>query len=358
MKIKHGGDLYSHTIQYDFSANLNPLGMPDSVKEALIANLETFQVYPDPDCRQLLQELSQKEQIPEDYITCGNGAADLIYKCVQIIKPKKALLPVPSFLEYEKALEEIGCKITYYFCSEEKQFQIQEDLKDLLEQDGYDMLFLCNPNNPTGTLLNPQLRNVLMDTCRKKGTWVLLDECFMDLVEDEYRSYYDTFRQEDRIIVLKAFTKTYAMAGLRLGYCICPNQNLNRRIREMGQCWSVSVPAQIAGVAALQEEGYLMDSRELIEEERIYLSAKLRAMGFTVFPSYANFLLFFWDYPKTDPVQSAICNGNLKHMLLEQGIQIRDCSDFVGLKKGYYRIAIRTHEENTVLVDALERLLK
>lgn len=335
----HGGDIYSREIVYDFSANLNPLGMPASVKQAIIESLGDFAHYPDPNCTALRRALAAQEGIAEEQIVCGNGAADLIYRAVQAIKPKRALLPAPTFSEYERALLSVNCDLEHYFTREADNFTLREDI--LRHIDGTDMLFLCNPNNPVGNLVDAHLLKCIIEKCAISGTVLVIDECFMDFVADD-RSMTDI---SGNVMVLKAFTKIYAMAGLRLGYLLCGNTDWAQKIQNCGQCWSVSIPAQVAGIAALGEREYVSETVNLIAKERTYLGDCLQHFGFRVYPSEANFILFQCKLP-------------LDKLLLKQKIAIRNCANYMGLGAGYFRIAVRNHAENQVLIAAIERCIK
>lgn len=145
-------------------------------------------------------------------------------------------------------------------------------------------------------------------------------------------------------MILKAFTKLYAMPGLRLGYVLCGDEALAGCIRSCGQCWAVSVPAQVAGIAALKETEYVKETLKIISKEREYLFKALSVLGMKVYPSEANFLLFRCDKP-------------LDRLLLKEGIAIRSCENYEGLEYGFFRIAVRSHNENEILIRAIERVL-
>ncbi|MBQ7433688.1 MAG: threonine-phosphate decarboxylase [Lachnospiraceae bacterium] len=340
----HGGDIYSQPVQVDFSANVSPLGMPDGVKQALMESLDAWSAYPDPRCRELAHAIAKKEQVPTDWVVCGNGAADLIYRLVHVIKPKRALLAVPCFSEYEKALEEVGAEVCHYIRRKENEFALEADFLTRIEQEqDLQMIFLCQPNNPTGDVIQPKLLGQILAVCEQRQIVLVLDECFLEFLP-EYESYHGK-PEAAGVVILKAFTKLYAMAGLRLGYTLCSDVTLNARLWQYGPCWNVSVPAQIAGVAALRETAYVDRVRRLVAKERDFLKQELQKIGFTVYPSGANFLLFYSATP-------------LKDRLLEKGIAIRDCANYRGLEEGYYRVAVRTRAENQMLIRALRESLR
>lgn len=337
----HGGNIYKFQIQYDFSANINPLGMPQGAKKALEQCGVLSQHYPDPDCAALRQAISKREKVPADSILCGNGAVDLIFKLVQVLRPKTALLPVPSFSEYAKALTQSGTQIQYYYLHPENDFAMEDDFGEQCKK--VDMVFLCLPNNPTGALLSREQLTRIRVSCQERGTVLVMDGCFLDFAMKDVPAWIGPLRENE--VLLRAFTKNYAMPGLRLGYLISPNHSYVDAMKTWGPCWNVSVPATLAGIAALQEEGYLDQTRELIARERTYLQQQLEQLGFTVYPSQANFLLW-----KGQP--------GLAEILRKEGIAIRDCSNFQGLKPGYYRTAVRTHTENEILIRCLHQVTK
>jgi len=325
----------------DFSASINPMGMPESARRALAACAGEAQCYPDPRCRELRRALAALEEIQEEWILCGNGAAELIHRLVYAVRPKRALLPAPTFSEYARALGQVGCAVGEYALRAGDGFAPGVDFLARIPRQG--MVFLCNPNNPTGNLLPPELLEEILDTCARRGTMLAVDECFLDLAEEgEKRSLKRLLERAPQLVILRALTKTFAMPGLRLGYCLCADAVLLRRIRAAGAPWSVSAPAQLCGIAAVGERGYLARSRELITRERERLQRALRELGFVVWEGAANFLLFYTEYK------------NLAEDLAAKGILLRDCGGFPGLEPGYFRTAVRTKEENSALLEAIK----
>ncbi|MCM1007631.1 MAG: aminotransferase class I/II-fold pyridoxal phosphate-dependent enzyme [Ruminococcus flavefaciens] len=342
INFSHGGDIYSRKVDYDFSANINPLGMPESVKRILARKINDFEHYPDPNCFALVKEIALYEGVGVNRIVCGNGADDLIYRIVQALNPKNTLIAIPTFSEYKKALRTAGCSVNYHQLKENYEFEVREDIIEKI--DGNDMMFLCNPNNPTGKMIASELMEKIIKKCNETGCLLILDECFMDFAEEKAR--FNLKPNWKNVLVLKAFTKIYAMAGLRLGYVICPDLKIADKIRSFGQCWSVSVPAQLAGETAIKEREYVSETVRLIAEERAFLSEKLHDFGFKVYESAVNFILFRCSLP-------------LDRLLLEKKrIAVRRCDNFAGLEAGFFRIAVRTHEENEILINAIEEVLE
>lgn len=342
-KFEHGGVTNNTQIKLDFSANINPFGIPESVKKAVADGIDSFSAYPDINCTALTKKIAAHEKITAKNIVCGNGAADLIYRIVYAVKPHTALLVSPTFLEYEKALTEVNCNIDFYCLDEKNNFVIDEKILNHLTS-AVDILFLCNPNNPVGNLIDTMLLAKIISKCSEENILLVVDECFMDFVADS-ENYSIKKYLNDKIIILKAFTKTYSMAGLRLGYALFGNETLADKVRHTGQCWSVSTPAQLAGIAALDETKYLEKSAALVNREREFMALSLKKIGFKIYPSVTNFLLLKSDIP-------------LEKKLAEQGIALRSCDNYEELDERFYRTAIRLHSENEALINALERIVK
>ena len=346
----HGGDVYSlpeGKKVIDFSANINPLGLPRGVKNALKAAINVCADYPDPFCRKLTEKLARYHNLEQKYIFLSNGAADVLFKLALAIKPGKALLLAPTFADYEKALATVNCKIDYFGLSAGNDFRVDDSILTKINNDT-DLVIICNPNNPTGQLTEETLLLKILDKCRSTGTYLLVDECFMDFVDKEKGFSLKKYLSEyDNLIILKAFTKTYAMAGIRLGYCLTSNEDIIDKCRENGQDWSVSTLAQAAGLSALDEEDYLTKSKEYIKRERSYLLQNLHKLGFKVYGSEANYIFF-----------AAKNLPRLAEKLEKDGFLIRKCANYHNLDEHYYRIAVRTTSQNKLLIKAVRKLLK
>lgn len=336
----HGGDVYDGRIQLDFSANTNPYGTPQAVLDAMSAVLSRVHQYPDPYCRELVKAISEFESIPEEWVLCGSGAAELIYSYCEALRPRRAMELAPTFSEYSLALERVGCRVERYPLEQRDHFALTEDFLSVLERGCWDVLFLCNPNNPTGQVIGLPLLKKILDVCEKQNTRLFVDECFLDLSDDGV-SLKSHLGEHPNLFLLKAFTKSYGMAGVRLGYCLCSDGELLQKMSHTVQPWNVSTLAQAAGVAALRACDFLEKTRALIPPERQWLQAQLEALGFWVCPSHANYLLFH-------------AREDLYERLREQGIGIRCCGNYHGLGAGWYRIAVRLHEENERLIMAMK----
>lgn len=335
----HGGDIYGRKILLDYSANTNPYGTPEGVLEAVRDCLSDLHHYPDPYCRDLAAAIAAHEGLPRDYILCGNGAADLIYGFCRALRPGKALMTAPTFSEYALGLSD--CEIVRYELREENSFDLTEAFLPFLESTSPDAVFLCTPNNPTGRLIAPSLLERILCVTRKRGIRLFLDECFLDLSTGA-QTMKGYLRENPQLLILRAFTKSYGMAGLRLGYCLSSDAELLAAMAAQSQPWNVSIPAQRAGIAALGEGAFLEKTRRTVEAERAWLLDALKGLGLRSNPSCANFILFHGPL-------------DLKEKLLAEGIAIRDCGNYFGLGPGWYRIAVRLHHQNEALMEALGR---
>ncbi len=341
MQYLHGGDVYRYPVEYDFSVNINPLGMPKSCIDAAnqgiyLAGLQ----YPDWKGEALCKKLSEKTGVESGQIILGNGAAELLYTVCQFLRPRFGKIAVPCFQEYEQALKSVGAKTVFWKLREQDGFVLGKDFKKTI--DGReDVIFLCNPGNPTGRLIDMEVLQGIAEQCEKTETYLCLDECFLSFLkpeEQKERSMLSKLSRYPHVIVLRAFTKIYGMPGLRLGYACSADKKLLAGMRDVLQPWNTSIPAQMAGLAALSEDSYLEHTYRLLEKERIYLQQELeKGLAKKVFPSSANFLFFQAEH-------------DLWEKLLEKGILIRSCENFTGLSKGYFRIAVRTHKENEELI--------
>ena len=336
----HGGDAYKTPGALDFSASLDPFGIPAPVRRALRASVSDCARYPDPFCRELKSAAAAAEGVPEDFLLFGNGSAELIYSyAYSLPKTAPALIVAPAFSEYAAALEASGVPFEYYFTKEENGFVPTEDILDL-DLSKYSAVFICSPANPTGVLFPPELLRRVIET----GVRVFLDLCFLDHCDEPDIYPVRELLKHKNVAVLRAFTKLYAIPGVRLGYLCCSDYSFLSEISEKTQCWNVSVPAQAAGLAALSCRDEVLARVPAITRERERLKRELSKLKLRVFDSRANYVFFY-------------CEKELAEPLAERGIIIRDCSNFAGLEKGHYRAAVLRPRENGRLINALREVL-
>lgn len=341
MDYIHGGDIYTNPGMIDFSANINPLGASREVIRAARDAVSEITAYPDSRCRKLRIALAGQLDIRPEHLIFGNGAAELIFLLTMALKPHKALLTAPSFAEYKQALQTVDCEILYCPLQETKGFTLDEQYFKYLIPD-LDLIFLCSPSNPVGNVIEHQLLLRILNYCQAHQIRMVVDECFYEFLDawQEHTLQFET-EQYPELFILRAFTKMHAMPGLRLGYGLCQDIGLIERMELLRQPWSVSTVAQAAGYAAVCDTNHVTRTRDFIRQERDWLLAGLDRIGVTYYKPTANFIFFKSSYP-------------LYEMLKDDQILIRDCSNYDGLTKGYYRIAIRRRAENERLLGALE----
>jgi histidinol-phosphate aminotransferase len=339
MNAIHGGDIYRNNVTMDFSVNVNPLGIPDDVKKVLHTAVDISNQYPDLYAEKLNNAVSQMLNIPKEYLIFGNGASELFMAIVHEIRPQKTVIPIPSFYGYEYAANAIDSEIIYYNTKEEDNFELKENFLSVLTYD-VDIVFIANPNNPTGNLISKDFLIKIVKHCNEKNIYVVLDECFIDFCGEEY-SLIKEITKYPNLLLVRAFTKIFAIPGVRLGYLVSSNYNLTQKIKRHLPEWNISVFAQAAGCECAKQTSFVENTVLYIRQEREYMAEKLKELlkghEIKVYPSSANFILIYSEIPLYDK-------------LLEKGILIRDCSNFRGLSKGFYRIAVKNREENETLI--------
>lgn len=351
MELTHGGDVAGYRIRYgraplDFSASLNPLGMPPAVRDAAREAVDASIPYPDPFCRDLVAAIARHLDVPESGVFCGNGAADIIYRLTEAVRPRIALVTAPTFAEYELALQRGGCATERHHLDRNSGFELEDDILRKISSE-LDIIFLCQPNNPTGRLISPELMSAILERCRAAGTLLVVDECFRHFVDDPEK--YSLVRDLDanpNLFILDSFTKLYGMAGIRLGFGLSSNESLIERLSDAGAPWAVSTVAQAAGAAALRETDFVERSRHTVRQAKRDLVDGLGKLGMEVIGDAANYVFF----------RAAV--ADLDEKLAQEGIMIRNCANFRGLEPGYYRVAVRLDAENRVLLQAMAAVLK
>ena len=331
--------------------NVNPLGMSEKVKKAIAEATETAERYPDPACRQLRSALAEAEGVSMDRIFCGAGAADIIYRLAKCLKQgddPRLLITAPTFSEYEEAFASEGWRVERWLLKEEEDFRIGEDLVRAIEvvnrqpDSGVDVLFLCEPNNPTGITTDRALLLEILNVCKRAGITLIIDECFNGFLDDPDGQTMKEYLEEfDNLIILKAFTKLYGMAGVRLGYCLCPSAETVETLAKAGPPWNVSNLAQAAGIAALEDAEHAEKGIAVVQVERQLLKDELFKLGYGRVYGEANYILF---------KGAAGLDAELK----KNGILIRNCDNYYGLGEGWYRIAVKQHDENCKLIEGMK----
>ncbi|MEG2828970.1 MAG: threonine-phosphate decarboxylase CobD [Edwardsiella sp. (in: enterobacteria)] len=351
---QHGGDVLgvaerlgvSALSLTDFSANINPLGMPDSLRQALHDHLALAQPYPDIEYRALHRALAAHHDVDAAWIVAGNGETELIFALADALRPRRALLLTPGFAEYRRALQRVGCAIQTHALKAENEFQVDEDLLAALTAD-LDCLFICTPNNPTGLTPDPALLLALAERCQRLGIRLIVDEAFWDFIT-ERAGMIPQLARFPCLCVLRSLTKFYAIAGLRLGYLLSADATLTARLRARQMPWSINAFAALAGEVVLRDRAYQQATHRWLAQERPFLHSALSALpSLQVWPGRANYLFLRCDRPQ-------IC---LQQALLPHGLLIRRCADYPGLDSRYYRVCVRLRPDNLRLIAAMRACL-
>lgn len=358
-QYRHGGDIFGASRRlnlepgeiYDFSANINPLGPSPKAMTAIRENLDLIRHYPDPHCTQLRRALARHLGVTPGEIVLGNGAAEIIYLLARVLQCRRGLVPAPTFIEYSEAVEGNGGSCLEIHLDEAENFALSGSrIKTALPE--ADIVFLCNPNNPTGRLENRSTMQALIHDAQAENVTVVVDEAFMDFVADrEQYTVIPLIHQYPNLIVLYSMTKFFGLPGLRLG-ALVGNQQWVSQINAIKDPWNVNTLAQIAGVASLADEEHATATGNLVRREREFLSQSLAGFShFKVFPSHTNYLL-------VKICQPGLTSPHLTARIARSGVLVRDCSTFSGLGEAYIRVAVKTREENMVLLEALRKALQ
>lgn len=331
----------------DFSSNVNPFALPHGISKVIHSRIRDISRYPDKESLKLKTALGKHLNIGVEHIVAGNGSVDIIYRAVYALKPASGLILLPAFGEYEKALLSMGAKIRYLLPKGRGNFVFSTE-EIVRNCDKIDIVFLCNPNNPTGMLMPRSDLAYLSEMLRRKKTLLVVDEAFIDLTQEQ--SVIDLASKSSNLLVLRSLTKFFGLAGLRLGYAV-GNSALIRRIQNSGQPWPVNVFAQAAGEAIINEEAFRNKSKRELIDERDFLYRRLcRIPGLKLFQSSANFILA--------KIEGPLSSMQLQSRLIKCGLLIRDCSNFRGLNDKYIRVAVRRHKDNLHLLDELEAIFE
>ena len=354
----HGGNLREASEKFglerdsitDFSANINPLGPSPEVYRCICENLHQIIHYPDPQAKALKSTLAQYLNLSTDNIVLGNGAVELIYLLVKVLKPKRVLIPAPTFNEYELAVATNGGRVVDLFLKKEEDYNynVQEMLKKLPE---VDMLILCNPNNPTGQLIKKEDLLTILLAAKKENVFVMIDEAFMDFVEqaEEY-SLVSELEDWDNLFILYSLTKFFAIPGLRLGAGLA-NRELIKRIEHMKDPWNINCFAQLAGIVSLQDLNYIANTKAFVNTEKAFLYQGLCDIS-SIRPYLPSANYIFVDIS-----DFKYGSSELYQVLAKEGILVRDCSSYKQLGQDYVRLAVKNRADNTLLLQKIRELL-
>lgn len=348
----HGG-IYTvnpSLVKVDFSSSINPLGISEKVLNAIRMNLPKLSsIYPDNENTILKEKIVDYLGSPltQDSINVGNGATELIYNFVRTFVRKQVVIPSPTFCEYEMASRKLGAKIKHVPL---KNWKL--DIDSILETSKKsDAIFLCNPNNPTG-IFSYQLIEGLIERI-DDSIKILIDESFIEFVDENKhaRTFIEKINEFKNIVILRSMTKSFGLAGLRLGYCVS-HPSIARKISHNKITWNVNGLAQLAGVTALENLSHLRRARKIIKSEREFMHFKInnKLSSFSANESDVNYYLIQLHHSNSTQIRNLLLKKN--------GILVRDCSDFKGINDKYIRVAVKTHDENLELLHSLETIDK
>lgn len=354
----HGGKVFSIARQLgvptesilDFSASINPLGPAPGVRRAAAEAFKLARHYPETGSPALCSALADYLSLPVDNIAVANGSTELIHLVPRLFRRAtgRALLLSPTFAEYANALDLAGWQCTSMTLCHENGFAL--DIGKIAEElaKGYDLLFFCNPGNPTGKLYPLHEIEALYRFCRSSGCFFVLDEAFIDFAGDS--SAKNLLPTADSGMILRSMTKFFGFPGIRVGYSIA-SAEVTSRLKRFLPPWNVGVVSQAAALAGLADSAHCRRTAALVEKERRYLSGSLSKLnGVTVFEGAANYLLVRLD--------NGLTAAGLQEKLLEKLILIRDCSDFEGLDNRFFRVAVKGRAQNKKLLQTIAEALK
>lgn len=341
-KYEHGGQIYNSDglagDWLDFSANINPLGLSDKILQVLTENLRGIVNYPDSQASELKKTISTRYNVPEKNLVVLNGAAEFFYLYLFVMRPKRVIIPVPSFSEYERAANAAKCGVKFFFTRPEENFSIDIEKIRAEIKNPSDCVIIGRPNNPTGNLIAVEEILRLSEVAN-----VIVDESFIDFLEIESARQFIS----EKISVVQSLTKIFAIPGLRLGFAVV-EENLAAKLNLSKDVWNVNFLAQKVGVAALSDEDFLAKTRAWLATERKFFLERLENLrGMKIYPSPVNFVLF--RHEKAPKILSE---------LRKRKILLRSCANFAGLDEFYLRTAIRSRNENILLLNALENVLE
>jgi threonine-phosphate decarboxylase len=341
----HGGtySVNPNLVRVDCSSSVNPLGASRKVISTIKMNVDSLvPKYPDPECRDLKKSLSHYLHVDPEWISVGNGAVEIIYWFAHLISfGKRVVIPAPTFCEYELSSQKAGTQVTFV-----PLHNFELDADQVIENArGADAVFLCNPNNPTGILSTKQITKIIENV--DSSTRILLDECFIELVDNsDINTMMERISEFDNLVILRSLTKSFGLAGLRLGYSVC-NPILAKKLSANKIPWNVNGLAQIAGVAALDDRDHLSKARALIKKERTFLYDNIgKLKSFRQLKSDSNYFLVHLKSGNSTQFRDAL--------LKKTGVLVRDCSTFAGMGSTYIRLSVKMHEENVLVLKGLE----
>ncbi|WP_443863890.1 pyridoxal phosphate-dependent aminotransferase [Fusobacterium ulcerans] len=348
----HGGNIYRLKREgkgelLDYSSNINPLGVPESFKRAIIENFDILEKYPDPDYVELRENIGRYNKVDVKNIIAGNGATEILFLYMKAMKPKKTLIISPSFAEYKRALDSVGSEIIHYPLLEENNYNL--DIESFLKEvPKCDLVVICNPNNPTGSFISLENIKKINDVLSEKGIKLFIDEAFIEFIRG-WEDMTSVLLEDKNIFVMRALTKFFAVPGVRLGYGITYDEEIMKKMEKYKEPWSVNSFADIAGKIMLWDKEYIEATENWIEEEKKWFyEESCKIENIKTFKTNVNFILV-----KLLKKNSSV----VRDEMIEKGVVVRDASNFMFLNEQYIRLAIKNRENNIKVLQALKEVM-
>jgi threonine-phosphate decarboxylase len=350
LDYKHGGNIYTLDNKeniIDFSSNINPLGPPPDFKEEILDACNIIEQYPDPNYTDMRKELEMLYGIDKDYFILGNGGIQVIHNVIEFLDFSKALIIVPTFVEYEKALRRYNKTFEYYYLKEKDQFILNSN--ELLSTDlsDIDLVILCTPNNPTGVYLEKKELIKIVANLKELEINVLIDEAFIDFLDDDM-SMMDQVTIYNNLIITRSITKFFAVPGLRLGFLSTSNKKLLKNINQFRESWSVNIFANQLFLKLFKNNKYIEETKKFIVDEGDRLYNQLKEINaLKVYKPSVNYVFF-----------KSEADILWKEELLKYHILIRHCNNYVGLNEKFYRIAVKNKTQNNLLIEVMNKIME
>ena len=348
----HGGNIYRLKREgkgelLDYSSNINPLGVPESFKRAIIENFDILEKYPDPDYVELRENIGRYNKVDVKNIIAGNGATEILFLYMKAMKPKKTLIISPSFAEYKRALDSVESEIIHYPLLEENNYNL--DIESFLKEvPKCDLVVICNPNNPTGSFISLENIKKINDVLSEKGIKLFIDEAFIEFIRG-WEDMTSVLLEDKNIFVMRALTKFFAVPGVRLGYGITYDEEIMKKMEKYKEPWSVNSFADIAGKIMLWDKEYIEATENWIEEEKKWFyEESCKIENIKTFKTNVNFILV-----KLLKKNSSV----VRDEMIEKGVVVRDASNFMFLNEQYIRLAIKNRENNIKVLQALKEVM-
>jgi len=353
----HGGNIYKIEEEYgysldeilDYSANINPIGLSPKIEKTIMGTMDLLLHYPDPQYRSTCIAIAKHHGIPVEYIIPGNGATELIFLYCRVRKPKKSLILSPTFSEYEKALRESGSEIVLHELREKDGFI--PDFDEIISEinSSFDLVTICNPNNPTGVLCDREDILKLSKHCESTGTQIMIDESFLEFRHDEDERTVISENQPGNLFILRSMTKIFAMPGLRMGYAVTSDKKIAEEINSAKEPWTINIFAARVAEKMIEDSDYLMETRDFISDEIEYIKERLKEIDWLKsYPPTVNYFLA--------RIENGLSAQELRERMIKDKVLIRDASNFHFLDDSYVRFAIKDRKSNERLIEVLKEV--